>query len=1768
MSTYQGKGRVAPENEHGGRPLRALLEEEELDIPTALRVVRAVAKALGELHRRGLVHRDVRPESVYLDRRTGEVELAHVDRAVRAGEWVGVPLSVGAIEGSLSHVSPEQTGLANRPVDPRSDFYSLGVTLYELLTGRLPLRDSEPLELVRALLDRVPEPPMALRPNVPQAVSALTMKLLAKRADDRYQSALGLVLDLDECISQVEGEGTIKGLVPGEHDVPNGLLLSSELFGLDAEVAALSQAFERARAGGLELVVVSGPSGSGKTSLIGEIFRLIVMSRGLWGRGRFERGSLAPFGALGQALRGPVQQILAGGDEPIARFRGRLGDALGARASALAELVPELHTLLGELAPAPALDPAEAEARFVRLVRGLLEGLARDEQPVVLLLDDLHWADASALALLRALLEDPGRSHLVVVGAYEDEEVGEGHPLRQLLASMEGGRATLRRIAKRPLGLGEVERMIDQALGHAGASETRTLAERCHRATAGNPLALRALFASLYRRDAIGFDPDRACFDLRIEKVDEALGGWTVEGSIDERLSGLGEAGGSLLGVAARLGLRFELRALAAAVGRSSAEVARELERASEAGLIVARSAVPGVFSEESSAPLGGLERAVDYEFAHPRVRERVRATTRREDALASGSRIARALLPRLARAGQDDELIARLELVDPEAARALEPGERDDLGAAFARAGRGAQAMAAHASARALFARAEETLGEGAWERSHALRFAIGLGRAISEARLGEGEQAERGFLALRSRAASAQERLRVERIRMVLGSARGQHEAALAAATAGLALLGVALDRPQAEIERASVEERDRVLAQLTPSRIAALAGAKVTDDEETLARASFFDEVLRRCPSLPHASARWLSALALREALDALDARGAPSSCGAWVLFAQRLAAELGDHRGAFALGDAALRVASRAGDPSQIAEVQLGVGACLAPWRESLRSSVAQVEQAYARCLEEGALGAAGRAATTAGFQRFVSGDELAGLDERALRHLDELERSGAERHAAGLVALRALIAALREEGAGAGPRSVAKAASLGPPEAGPRGGDAQAATSLIAAVFLGDPAQAIEAGDSAIESLARWGGEVLEAELRLHRGLSIAAVEGQGVGEVERARASELWAHEAWLAHRAELCPTTFAARASLLSAEIARKEGRALEAMTLYDRAIDVASLHEQTPIAALASELAARFHRGADRERIASAYLEEARRAYARWGAGAKLAQLSRELGVTTSRPSVRGPASARGADVARFVQASRAFVEATSLGDRLRALLGSALDGAGAQRGFLIVVGEDALFIEGSGPPGERELCAHEGSIDGRHDLAGSVVRRVERTLEEVVLADVTSSDFCSDPHVLARRPRWIVCVPIVGRGPLDGILYVEGSQAHGAFVPERGGGARAVRRAGLGPHRGRPASARAREAGRGAGPRARGDPRRARPGVAPAEGHAEAAHRAGQAGVARGSHRGDRPRAPQPPELREQLRAALGRSRERHRRAAALGGEPKRPGRAGRAPRRSGDARAERGQDQRARAPRGQHHQRDAGPRARHHRRARGGGPERARAGLCLARLPWDARQRSELQHRHEHHLRRRRRRALAQPSGHQPSVDQRDQQRLLRHAAEAAGARRGLRADLDGAHDLARRSRRGAHPRQRDGDRRRRGGQDLPALLHDEAPGRRHRARPLAQPRHRRARAPRRAPRGDEARRVHRVRHRLASRRPGALACARELVLPARSPIRYDDSRAALGTVAERPSGMGRSPIETEIVSPARSALRSSAKNPGRIFGGRN
>ncbi|KFE61996.1 trifunctional serine/threonine-protein kinase/ATP-binding protein/sensor histidine kinase [Hyalangium minutum] len=1340
----------APLSEHTGKPLEVL---------RALELSIALASTLAELHRRGIVHKDLKPSNVILTPK-GETRLIDFGSAsLQLVEHVDA-LQGTLVEGTLPYMSPEQTGRMNRSVDYRTDLYSLGITLYELLTGSRPFHGRDVLEWFHAHMALAPQPLTERVPGLPPVLSAIVLKLLAKVAEERYQSAEGLKADLERCQDTLS-RGQREDFLPGLHDYPTRFQLPQRLYGRDAQAATLRQRLERiAVEGRPELVLVSGYSGIGKSAVVHELHKPVVRQRGFFLSGKFDQFQQdIPYSTLAQAIRGLTQQLLTGTDSELLRWSEYLHEAWEGQGQMLVDIVPQLELVAGPQPTLPEMPASEAQNRFNRMFRRFLGVFATPEHPLVLFLDDLQWADMATLQLLQHLLTHTETPPMLVIGAYRDNEVSPSHPLALTLVELRKAGARMTDLRLEPLSFEDVQQLVADTLPGAGLAVVEPLAALARAKTGGNPFFLLQFLLTLNQDGLLVRTPD-GTWRWNAEAVRAKGYSDNVVDFMVGKLRQLPTDTQHLLRLAACVGNAFPLRILLLISGlEDSGQVEHRLEPALQEGLVA----------------LTGSE---NYRFLHDRIQQAAHALIPLEERKAVHLRIGRLLLASLSPEELQERLFDVVGQLNAGAELLTDPAERHRVAGLNAGAGAKAQASTAFRSAAAYFAVAFQLIPKDPWEVDPTLAFKVRLDQARCESMLGHATEALRLVEQLRPHARTRLQLSALYRLKSELHMARGQVHAARDSLLECLSLLGMPMPaHPSWEEVVAANEE---VWALMGSRSVDSLIHLPRMNDPDMDAVMSVFPAMY--APALLTDNNLLILHVCRLVSLSLRHGNSAASIYG-YSTYGLVVGHAFGRYHEGYAFAQLSLALVERYAD---LAPCRLQATYSLGPisyWTQPLALSIDLFRQAFQQALQASDVQLACYCCDQLVTVRLSLGHELEEVYQESVARLDFLRKVRYQEVQDIVQFTQAYVQQLRGLTLSFNTLTCnefneeAFEAALTP----------QSMTLMTCWYWIikmqsrfmcGDYERALQAGDKAASLLWSSMGFIEMVDLHLFRALSLAAHFPEMGAEARAAALEQLRKHHRQMAEWASNSPPNFRAPERLAFAELSRVAGDEDAALLAYDEALQAAREYGYIQYAAMASELAARFWFKRRVPTIAETYARKALEAYLRWGAGGKAQQLAAQWPHVAASPNegtVTDTDSTQ-IDALTVVKAQQAISGEIVLERLATTLLQVAIENAGAQRGALLLPRGGTLSVmalSGTTPEAPSD----------EHALPWTLISYVRRTREQVLIGDAAQPHpFSADEWLERGKIRSVLCLPLLRQGEFRGVLYLENSLATNAFTPAR--------------------------------------------------------------------------------------------------------------------------------------------------------------------------------------------------------------------------------------------------------------------------------------------------------------------------------------------------------------------------------------------------
>ena len=1374
----------------GGQSLNQFIQGKSISIDEFFRLAIQIVDSLAQIHRQHVIHNDINPSNIVWNRITGQVKLIDFGSStvlLRENTTFDRPT---ALLGTVAYISPEQTGRMNRAVDYRTDFYSLGATFYELLTGQLPFSSDDVLELVHCHIARVPLPPKQHNTDLPTAISDIVLKLMAKNAEDRYQSALGLKADLESCLSQQQ----TSSFVLGRNDISDRFQIPPKLYGREVELSYLLAALDRVSRGASELMMVSGYSGTGKSALIQEIYKPLTRQCGYFISGKSERLQRnIPYASLIQAFKSLIQQLLAESEAKIREWRENLITALGSNGRVMTEVLPALKLIIGSQPKMPELSPTESQNRFHRVFQDFVKVFAQSRHPLVIFLDDLQWADRESLQLIQLLITGWNSQYLFLIGAYRDNEVTDACPLALTVNAIEKSQATVRRISLTPLRQPHVcQLMLDT---FCAVPETiEPLATLVHAKTGGNPFFVVEFLKSLYDSGLIEFDYDRRQWIWDLAQIQAQEIADNVAELMVEKVQRLSPQTQAVLKLAACVGNRFTLEKLAVICRKSSKEVATDLWEAIAKEYILPLSNiyklmeldVEGLSAQSSAA----------YKFTHDRIQGAVYELIPQRERQSIHLQIGQQLLENTPPEAQAENLFDIVNQLNQGRMLIDRQVQRDRLASLNLQAGEKAKASVAYQSAFNYFEIGLKLLKGDSWQQQYDLTLALTTAAAETVYLSHNFDRMEQLIQTVLNQARSVLDKVKVYEIEIQALKAQKQFEAALKLGISALQVLGVTLPERPADSDVAFGFEKLKLsLADKQPSELLELP---LMSNPIQLAATRI---LLTLCPAAYIAAPNLLPLIIFKQISLALQHGSAAAHAHAYANYGLILCREEDFDRGC-QFGQLALRLLERL-EAKELKSMTLFVATYFTvPWKFHVRRTFDALMEAYHSGLETGDVEHAALAIQIYCYLSYFT----------AARSLTELEQE-IETYGPSINQMRSdnLIhqIVLNLTGEIDDPYRLVGSAYDEEKELPLYIEQNRRSTiyylhlnKLILCYLFNQYQQASENSACAEPYLDTSKGTFpyplfyfYDALTRLSIYSEASASEQQKILSVVAARQKQIktWAHHA---------PMNFLHKFYLVEAELARVLGQSTKAREHYDNAIVSAQENGYLNEEALACELAGRFYLAQEKYHVARHYIYDAHYAYQRWGAQSKTKQLegqypqflssesSRTDGITSTSSVTTSQGAEKNIDLASVLRASLAISSEVSIGKLLQSLMKIVLENAGAQKSFLLLESKDNQWsIEAEGIAEEEKISVLQSipinlvEYEQSPLVPVAIINYVARTQENVLLNNAAEEKaFANDPFIVAHQPKSILCTPLINQGKLSGILYLENNITTGAFTSDR--------------------------------------------------------------------------------------------------------------------------------------------------------------------------------------------------------------------------------------------------------------------------------------------------------------------------------------------------------------------------------------------------
>ena len=1388
--------------------------ENALSLREFLEIAIAVCNTLDILYRERIIHKDIKPANILINPETKQVKLIDFSIASLLPRETQEIQTANALEGTLAYLSPEQTGRMNRGIDYRSDFYALGVTLYELLTGQLPFVSDDPMELLHCHLAKTPIPVHHVNLNIPLVLSKIIGKLMAKNAENRYQSALGIKHDLERCLEQLDRTETIEDFPLGERDISDRFNIPEKLYGRETEVEALLNSFDRVSQGNAELMLVAGFSGIGKTAVVNEVHKPIVRQRGYFIKGKYDQlGRNIPFSAFVIAFRDLMGQLLSESDAQLQTWKTKILEVVGDNGQVLIDVIPELERIIGAQPPSTELSGSAAKNRFNRVIQKFVQIFTSIEHPLVIFLDDLQWADSASFKLLQLLMAET--RYLLILGAYRDNEVSPVHPFILTVNETIKTGAVVNTITLQTLSLLQINQFVADTL-NCELSLAKPLTELVFQKTQGNPFFATQFLKSLYENRQITFDPPQSPLSKGGRQ-----GGWECDitqvralALTDDvvefmalQLQKLPLRTQSMLKLAACIGAQFDLNTLAM-ISETSAEVAaRALWKALQEGLIIPNTEVYKFFVQSDGTSVSDAAANPIYRFLHDRVQQAAYSLIPQSERQITHLEIGTLLLGNSSEIQRQQRIFDIVGHFNLAADRIIEPQARYEFATLNLQASKTAKASAAFDAALMFANAAIDRLPDTKWQDNYPLTLALYDLAAVVAYLCGQFEQANRLIVTIMQNAINLLDKVSAYETKILAEIAQNQMQDAISTAIDVLKQLGIQLPKKPNTIDILLGLAKTKLI--LGTKKIAKLIDLPTMINSKALAAM----RILSCTTSAAYIESPLLMPLLIFERINLSVRYGNTAlSSSAYAWYGMTLCGVVVDIEAGYQFGQLALQVLERFNATHLKAQTIVTTSAFIRHWREPVRDIMPSLLEAYQMGLETGDAEYAAWGALSYSYSQYWAGE-----------HLTEMERTNRSL----LAAIAPFIqkssstylqvfhqAALNLLGNSKNP-SILSGESYQIAEVIPLQPGASHQIELFASYVCQQQlnylfekyAEVIEQSNATQPYFDSCAGLLLPVMYYFYDSLARLAFYPKVSSSERKQFLKQVKTNQKKLKKWGFHAPSNHQHKFLLVEAEQHRILNKYLAAISLYDRAISLAKQNQFINEEALANEIAAKFYLGWGKEKIAQTYMTEAYYCYARWGAKAKVIDLEtrypqllvqilpkqpqafkpRETIIPTSSgtlqtSTISNTSLSAALDLVTLLKASQSLSSEIELEKLLSTLLQVILENAGADKCALLMPKGDTWVIEALSQL-EQPIVLQSLTLEDHQTVPVALINRVKNTLSLAVIENaMLDSTLAADPYLLQHSPKSILCAPILNQGKLIGILYLENNLTVGAFTRDR--------------------------------------------------------------------------------------------------------------------------------------------------------------------------------------------------------------------------------------------------------------------------------------------------------------------------------------------------------------------------------------------------
>lgn len=1361
---------------------------QDLTIEEQLNIACRMAECIEQIHALKIIHMDINPANIVWCPDYDLIKIIDFGISTELSPEIEF-VNPSALEGTLAYMSPEQTGRMNRPIDYRTDLYSLGITFYELFTGRLPFLDNDPLALIHSHIAVIPVEASKINKSLPDAVSQIIAKLMAKDADDRYQSAAGVKHDLQYCINCLTKSSTIGVFKIASNDVSPVFKVPQKLYFRQQENSMLISKFDEVcKSGQSRLMLVAGNSGIGKSVFVREIVKYIITKKAFYISGKFgEMEHAMPHAVIIQAFSGFFEQLLSDTEERLTYWRNRINKAVYPNGRIITDVIPIAKYIITNQPELLQLEPKEAQNRFNQCFFNLINVLSDSKHPLVFFLDDLQWADDSIFNLLDALLLKI--KYLYVIGAYRSNEVSDTHPLKTFLHSVSQSNIVISRINLLPFDSEQTTRFVFDAFGRKNPTACE-LAEILFLKTQGNPFFLIQTLYLLYSHGAIHSD---------------SSGNWIWESSASKGLINdiaelmiskmrlLSHESQHILIIAACIGSQVSLDKLIIASGFNHNVIVPYLEDLVSQGFITASSTFKYIHDAD-----GLIE--VNFRFLHDRIHQAAYRLI--EDSTKFHLKIGLRFWDKL---NEDDSNLSVFDVVK-QCNRALDllPYERRiPLAELNLKAGLRAKNTAAWNQAAHFFLAGLKLLKEHDWYSSYKLAHNLHSGCAETALLASDFKLVDTLCETILCNAHSLIDKCVAWDIQIMARIAQGNSVGAVQLGLQALHNLGIKIktDPPKIFLVLSLLKMK------LLLKKISGVnADSKIMTSSKHLAVA----RLLMRISTPAYASGSAVFISIVLQSVQMLIKYGYSSYTAFALTGLGGLFGIMGDHSSAQKFGRLALSFVNREDTKPIAARTVFVTTAFIAIYNVPYKDLLPNLLEHYKIGIETGDLEYAAYNVCCYCYLRFMSGDKLSVVHSLMSEYADDFKSQ--ETVANFFRLYQQLFQNLLGKsddplvltGDACDENKIKQHMEDHKNEVGLFTFYTQ---KMMLAFLFYNYSLAIDASQASMHYIQAAKTQHSVPIAVFYQTLTIFALLKSNVGHAYLSFQKILKRNIRKMKKWSNTSSSSFSHKYKLLMAEFFAIKGDYARAEKCYHKSVRLAKDSGIRHEIAITIELMALFYKQQGYEDIYRDYMRAAYRAYRKWGAIAKCNALKKRyndifktdasenyfraneknrndpaistfMGTTTQQENLNN------IDLLSVLKANQLISGEIDINSLSKKLLKIVLENAGAQKGSLIFLKENSLKTESICCMDEHGQAILKENPEDEIVYPEKVVNYVARTRKYVVIGDAVHdySVHCKDPYIQSHQVRSVLCMPLIRNDAVIAILYLDNSVASNAFTEDR--------------------------------------------------------------------------------------------------------------------------------------------------------------------------------------------------------------------------------------------------------------------------------------------------------------------------------------------------------------------------------------------------